>query len=345
MAKLDDVETVSRYTSPFEPILFENWILGWRELLKRLETTKCQTSLPKGVISTLNLSLYEDVLENQPDEIHSNCLEIVRLPTSLYRFKIPDQILPELEEAGSDWAFKLSTENTTLSFHLPPEHLKEKLGSQEPQKIILQSSNSIDDIETGKVISELLKKSILVTLLKHGLLYCEDTKLYYFPKNLVHKNKLPVTRPDGSKTHVFCHGKRKYWKPAKSEYYHYYIAPNFSVRRNLMKDFCVLITTKYRLTDCNDKPLESNIINSRRKHLCKGWWNYEWMNRTLAISQYLSNENGIITIGDNYSENIQISAQPMRFYSTTSINEAKVNKSGKSRQSMLDALDSSSDEE
>jgi hypothetical protein len=60
---------------------------------------------------------------------------------------------------------------------------------------------------------------------------------------------------------------------------------------------------------------------SRRKHLCKNWWNDDWLHRILAIMQFLGNGTDI-TIKDVMDSTIVISAKPNEWIVPISIDEA-----------------------
>ena len=50
---------------------------------------------------------------------------------------------------------------------------------------------------------------------------------------------------------------------------------------------------------------------TRRKHLCKNWWNEEWLNRTLAIVQFFADGADSIRIGRAPETQLVISAAPL----------------------------------
>ena len=101
----------------------------------------------------------------------------------------------------------------------------------------------------------------------------------------------------------------------------YSLAPDFFVRQDILNDFTVLIRIRVRLSDTTGKPLKGHrTIVSRRKNLCKNWWNKEWFNRTLAVSQFLA-DDGKITIGESQDSQIIIDATPLCIDVPVGINE------------------------
>ena len=70
----------------------------------------------------------------------------------------------------------------------------------------------------------------------------------------------------------------------------------------------MLIRLRLRFTDDDGELLKPKTAFSRRKHLCKQWYNDDWLHRTLATIQFLA-EDGEIRITET-GVNLSISAQP-----------------------------------
>jgi hypothetical protein len=172
------------------------------------------------------------------------------------------------------------------------------------------------------------------------LQYCPDSHLHYFPKGLLEGNRLKYTRPDGSKTFVNAVGQRKFWRPSGSEEYQYYLAPVFSVAQNLFDDFVILVRIRIRLSNTDGEALPKRTAISRRKHLCKDWWNKEWLNRVLATCQYLA-EDGKVTIGERQEEQVIINAIPFHMNAPLGVNEAVLDQLSYERSGLLTGQDDS----
>ena len=66
------------------------------------------------------------------------------------------------------------------------------------------------------------------------------------------------------------------------------------------------------ISDLDDKPLPDAESRSRRKQVCKNWWNKKWLKCQLAVLQYLSDDDGMIRFGEA-DEQICFSGETMRF--------------------------------
>jgi hypothetical protein len=347
---LTDVDTtkVAAITSPLEPISFESWAQGWNALIQKVERLGCPRGLPRDAISASRVGFTDELILNSENSeiVVSNCSRILQIPQAIYRFKISNKFAKqEIEAMQQRWAFRLNKDREVLSFHHPPPDIKHKLNISNVGSLLWRDRTFVDDIYAESLISELLRKSFFVKCSEEGLYYCPDTKLQYFPRNLVKNDNLSFTKPDGSRSRVQCCGKRKYWRPSGAEEYCYFMSPNFYIQRDLFDQFSPILSIRYRLTDADGTPLPAKKRNSRRKHLCKSWWNDAWLNRSLAVFQFLANDEGYISIGSSEKETILIQATPLKFYAAVSVDEAALRQSKNSRMEILDTLDSSSEEE
>ena len=118
----------------------------------------------------------------------------------------------------------------------------------------------------------------------------------------------------------------------------------FFVVQNLFDAFVVLVRTQIRLTDMDGVALPKRIAQSRRKHLCKSWWNNDWLNRLLAVCQFLA-EDGRVVIGGKLEEQVVINAAPLSLYAPEGINEAVLDELSYERAELLAERDDESEDE
>lgn len=318
---------------PFET----NWATGLQQLLQKLDALSCPKLLPTGRRVAAEAFLEDDVLVGETEAIVTNCLRVEKLPTTI-RFFRPKQAIPRdaLNEIKFDWAFR-SVNDKFLSFQTPPTalaayELKATGGT------LWQGIDKVEGVATTNLVSELLRKSLLVYCLQRGLHHCSVTRMHYFPLGLVPGERLKYKRADGKSTTVNATGQRTYRRGSRSDQYRYHLSPAFSVTQNLLDPYAVLVRTRVRITDLHGEPLPRYTANARRKDLCKDWWNAEWLGRILAICQYLAT-NGKIVIGTHESEQIVIDAEPLRLAAPKGINEAALEQSAYERDELSDQDD------
>ena len=314
------------------------WASGLQQLLKKLNTIECPKPLYDGKRLAVADFTGRDILSDQPEVLGSNCFPIEVLPEFILCFKADRQLESEiLERVRIEWAFRRAGKNLLLGFQKPPEWFSKEYTLELARKTSWQKEETIEGISSRNLISELVRKSLLVKCRERGLKFCSDTWLFYFPQGLVDGDRLKFTLLDGSKTWVNSTGQRTLWRPQRSEEYKYYLAPTFDVVQNLLEQMVILIRVRIRISDVSGRALTGRAVNTRRKHLCSDWWNNDWFKRVLAISQFLS-EDGKIIIGQN-EERIVISGSPLTLTAPQGINEAALDELARERKELLEILE------
>lgn len=330
------VEKMGQATRQLVFVPFEtSWAEGLRLLLNKIEAIGCPKLLPNGKGVAAGAFLEKDVLSENPETIVTNYLHIHKLPDVILRFS-PKQTIPyaEQDKMKLEWAFREVSDKLLLSFHQPPQSFVDTHGLRLVGRGSWRGSEKIEGIITRNVVSELIRKSLIVKCLQKGLEFCGVTRLHYFPFGLVEGDKIRYKWPNGKTAPINVVGERKYRRGVGDERYRYYLAPNFYVSQNLLDDFAVLVRVRVRITDTYGSPLPSRKANSRRKDLCRDWWNGEWLSRMLAICQYLA-DNGNIVIGEEESEQIIIAAEPLSLVASKGINETALDESSYEREDIL----------
>ena len=329
-------------TLKFIPFQY-NWADGLKQLLKKLESIDCPRSLPNGRRVAAEVFLGNDVRSDEKETLFSNCLRVQQIPRVIYRFKVPRQISEkELDKLRFEWSYREVDSYTFLSFHKPPASASKKYGLIEKGGAlwVAPTIKKIHGIWIPNLVSELIRKALIVKCHQKGLKYCSETEQLYFPGDPDKSNRISFTQPDGKKSNIAANGKRKH--SSGNEYLHS-LAPDFFVRQDLFDDFTVLVRIRVHLSDLEGKPLKGHrMIVSRRKHLCKNWWNREWFNRTLAVSQFLADE-GEITIGESQDAQIIIDANLLPVNAPIGINEEVLDELSRERSELIRNYDEFSD--
>ncbi|MBD2302329.1 toll/interleukin-1 receptor domain-containing protein [Nostoc sp. FACHB-190] len=323
----------------------KNWAEGLKKLLNKLEYIKCPKSLPEGAKVSLSAFLYEDAIVDETENVFSNYLTFQKIPSIIYLFEAENPSLNlEIENLNLEWSYRQIDSKKFLSFHQPPAWISEKLQLNLSRNNCWQELVNIEGISTKNLVSELLRKALIVKCHQKGLKYCFETKLQYFPQGLAKGNRLNYIKYDGSKSFVQAVGTRTYWRPAKAEEYQYHLAPTFYISQNLFNTFTLQIRIRIRLGDSSGIALDKRKAVSRRKHLCKNWWNNDWLNRIFAVCQFLADDNQII-IGDEVNEQILIHAIPTHFTAPIAIDEASIKKFKQDRLDLLNMRSGSEQED
>ena len=335
------LDSVTR-TLKFIPFQY-NWAEGLKQLLKKLESINCPKSLPNGKRIAAETFLGNDVRSEETETLFSNCFRVHQIPKVIYRFKSQAAIPKErLDTLKYEWSYRDIDPYTFLSFHNPPA------SASKEYKLIEKGGALWTDPKVEKLhriwipnlVSELIRKALIVKCHQKGLRYCPETEQLYFPRDPDRSNRISFTQPDGKKTNIAASGKRKH---LSGNEYLYSLAPDFFVRQDLFDDFTVLVRIRVRLSNTEGKPLKGHrTIVSRRKHLCKDWFNKKWFNCTLAVSQFLADE-GKITIGESRDTQIIIDATPLCINAPVGINEEGLDELSRERSELIGNHDEFSD--
>ncbi|MEW6030229.1 MAG: toll/interleukin-1 receptor domain-containing protein [Chloroflexota bacterium] len=317
-----DFSQLDKRTGSLVFIPFTNWGNGLKQLLSKLSETNCPKRFDNGSRIAASAYFGEDLLDRKPENLVLNYFSILSIPKYLRVFEAKEKIpWSELREIELDWAFRKIGSKFYFGFHVPPSSIIEKYAIREIDSVEWGSQKTIQKINSQILFTELLKKSLYVKCHQKGLEFCKDTKLYYFPLDLIKDNRLKVIKLDGTKTFVSSVGQRTY--PIGKEIYRYSLSPVFFIVHDVSNTPVVQINVRVRITDSEFRVLPVKKRQSRRKHLCHDWWNQEWLNRTLAISQFLANEEDRIVLGGE-EEKFVISSKPFILNSPISISESAI---------------------
>src|SRR6185437_4231847 len=77
-------------------------------------------------------------------------------------------------------------------------------------------------------------------------------------------------------------------------------------------------------TTLDGQPLEEKAALRRRKRICRAWWNYEWLARTLAMLQFLAGDKTSIQIGERGLQQLLISKYPLTAHMAGGIDESQL---------------------
>ena len=314
-------ESLDKYTASLEKISFvDSWQAGLNQVIEVLDSANCPKA-DGGEHFALNSFFPDEVLVNQEETIISNIFKVKKVPSTIHRFEADHQVSHSMTgNMAKRWAYRKVDDTTFLSFHFPPEQDAEEFGFKKKGGGIWEYLNDMDGIAVNNLVPELIRKELVMHCMVKGLKYCRNSSLVYFPQDLLPSDRHYFDFYDGCKSFIKLVGERKYFKPGGSERYRYHLSPSFKIFRQDNGSFAVLLRIYIRLTDLSGKCLEGRTIVSRRKHLCKNWFNDEWSKRIIGIMRFLG-PNGVIEIGESDKNKLVISSHPCCWEIPLSINE------------------------
>lgn len=273
----------------------QGWAPGLAQLFKKLDSINAPKPLSDGSKIATNSVLQEELITTKTERLHTNAIEVLQIPDAIHRFDVRRRVSPADEDViSSTWPAYFIDDSTYLSFWSPPADLQAKLGIRKAGGKLWRDADDIDGVFPLNIVSNLLKKCVQIGCLQKGLKLHAEAGLLYFPSGLIKNNRLKFASYDAEKTHVLTVGQRK----KTGSKYRYHLAPTFEVRRNMIGKFCILLKIRLLITDTAGVLLPPRQALSRRKHLCKNWWNDQWFKRAMAIMYYLADGQEVIRYGE-----------------------------------------------
>lgn len=315
-----DYQTKELAFIPFE----QNWAEGISQLLATLEATNCPRPLSNGAAAATQTLGNLGVVRSVPETVLSNCFRIKTVPGAIHAFRVKKSLDAATRRQLLDrWAFR-DVDSKLLSFHRPPADIVEPLGISAAGGWSWRDVPHIERISSRNLAMELLRKSLVVKCVERGLVRSGEKEPLSFPANFAPNDRLRFRTPDGSFSFVQSVGERSVKRAGTPVPYRYHLSPMFFVRGDLGEEFTALLKIRVHITDAKGVPLPKRTAASRRKKLCKSWWNHEWLSRTLAVAQFLAEGEDEITIGDLANEQVVVSAWPLTWEVPVSIDEASI---------------------
>jgi hypothetical protein len=315
-----DYQTKDLAFIPFE----RNWAEGIGQLLTSLEATSCPRPLPNGPAAAMQTLGNLGVVRASPETLLSNCFPVKTVPAAIHAFRAKKPITAaDRRQLLDRWAFR-DVDSKLLSFHRPPADVVDSLELTTAGGWSWRDVPHIERISSRNLAMELLRKSLVVKCVQRGLVRSGEKEPLAFPANLLPNDRLRFRTPDGSFSFVQSVGERTVKRAGTPVPYRYHLSPMFFVRSDLGGEFTALLKIRVHISDAQGKPLPKRATASRRKKLCKNWWNHEWLSRTLAVAHFMAEGEDEITIGATVDEQVVVGAWPLTWEVPVSIDEASI---------------------
>lgn len=312
---------------PFWP----SWTEGLESLLTKLESIGAPKTLNDGPQLAIRSMVQSTTVLNQPEQLISNCFEVLQIPRFVRQYQITTDVpMHRNQELRRGWACRIVSSNQILAFHDPPPDLAERHGLRFVDSFCWQESPSIHKIATRDLIVALLHGCMDRLLAAKGMAFRADRRQWYLRGGLLQNNYVPVTWPDGKRSRFLGVGTRKFPTRDGGEAYRYHLSPSFSVLQDHEDPFVLFLRNQIYLTDTKGIPLDQQKVKSRRKHLCKFWFNREWCARTLGIVQLLADQDMKIRMGPDGEQQLVIDAWPIKITAPKRIHDERVDQPDRS---------------
>lgn len=312
---------------PFWP----SWTEGLDSLLAKLESIGAPKALREGHQLAIQSMVQSTTILDEPEPLISNCFEVLQIPRFVRQYQVTsNHSTHQNQEMRRGWACRIVSPNLILAFHDPPTDLTERHGLQCVDSFAWQESPSIHEISRRDLIVGLLHGCMDRLLAAKGMAFRADRRQWYLRSGLLQNNYVPFAWPNGKRSKFLGVGERKFPTGDGGEVYRYHLSPSFSVLQDHADPFVLFLRNQIYFTDTKGIPLDQQKVKSRRKHLCRFWFNREWSARTLGIAQLLADKGMKIRMGPDGEQQLVINAWPITITAPKRISDERVGKLVKS---------------
>ena len=318
---------------------YPSWAEGLTALLKKLQSVGAPRVLDDGRRAAVASIRETSVVEEEPEELMSNCFEVLQTPRYIRKYKVERKLSRgEGRALQREWACRDVSERYVLAFEDPPSAVSARNRFECVGRDPWRDTAEVYGIDSRDLLVSLIHRCLDCLLRDVGMEYSiadepvreegrrgrrgrrnkrnprnrgKKTGQWFLPRGLLGNDRVSLTFPNGEKSWFSGVGERTYPTKDGGEVYRYHLSPSFSVLSDTIDPVVLLLRNRVYLTDTNGTPLIKQKILSRRKHLCKTWFNREWAARTLGIAQLLADGDMLIRFGPEGEQQLVISAVPI----------------------------------
>ena len=290
-----------------------SWANGLKALLKKLASIDAPRVLQDGPRIATTSIVNECTVRNKPEILVSNCFDVIQIPRFICQYIVKSRKLPRrvIRRIQREWACRDVSSRRILAFSHPPTTVKERYYLQNVGRVSWRSVRSICNIDSRVLVVSLIYKSLAHLLRTKGMSYCSFAKQWYLPRGLLENNRVVYRLPDGKKSWFKGASQRTYYSAGTREIYRYHLSFALKVTHDHGNSWILSLRNRVYLTDADGNRLEQRKVQSRRKHLCKTWFNREWCARTLGAIQLLADGDKSIRVGPEGKQQLVINAVPI----------------------------------
>lgn len=295
-----DARVPSRLSRLASADFSNSWNVGLDQVLARLVTLGIKPSLDRdrGRQIALRDYLPTRVTVSKPEPVFANVFPL-QLPKTMLVFDLR-QPLSDLEtlDLRKRWAFVQSSVSRLVAFTPPPQQAIPTLKVERIPEFLWVEIPQKEGKKTVDIAKELAWRSLECVCAQNGLKFCNDRKVFYFPRRESGEWNQPIQHVDGRWTTVQLTGERtKGWGERASRFL-YQLAPRFRPQQDVDGTWNVVVNVYIRVTTPNGAMFEGKEIGRRRKVVSRSWWNKEWLARLLGVVQALQTSEGLIEVGE-----------------------------------------------
>lgn len=300
-------------------IPFGNWSEGLAQLLKNLESAGAPKMYSPTSVATLLQST--KCVVNTPEILWSNLIPIEHIPRNLYRYEQDVSMTPFTAlQAATAWPHYRENSSVCWSFQSPPADLSSKYKFVHRGTCENWRDASGPDINFYNLGKKVINSTLFHSLLAAGLCYDHENRYLYVP-NERRFERLTFSTPTGE-SWIKPVGVRSFWTSKGRDSVRYHLSPSITAWLDFGGQDVACVRLRLYLTQLDGNPVRRSLMQSRRKKICRSWWNHEWLTRIFATLQLISSATGDIRIGNCPDEQLILGRFPMSLKADRMLQEA-----------------------
>ena len=302
-----------------------SWADGLTQLTKKLYSIDAPKVLQDGPRIAIESFYSVYAVQNESETLVSNCFQVTQIPRYIHKYEAFSKLTSNSKrQIGNKWAFHAVSPIHVLAFDDPPSSVTDLMKFRYIETESWRDKDMVFGINPRNLVVTLIHKCLNRLLSDGGMKYYRKSKTWYLPPGLLKKDRISVTFPSQNKSWFRGVGERLFPTKDGGEQYRYHISPSFSVLHNQEDPYVVFLRNRVHLTDVKGVPLDNQKSRSRRKHLCRNWFNEEWCARSLGIAQLLADEDMKIRYGRDGEQQLIINAMPFLLNASSRIQDELV---------------------
>lgn len=263
---------------------FLSWSCGLFALEAQLANGGVEKALSdESLAQAIALQAYqpEPLLIDQPEPLYANVFP-VSVPDYIWAFQLENPDV-KLDDAY-DTSWPHYRRGDYIFAFWPPKPRLSKLKSR-PYRFSWRNHPKRHHAHSLTVVKVLVKRAMFVACRRKGFDWCDDRHTFYLDEPL--KTRHGFQQVDGSFSSVTFSGHRTIGSGESKSVCHFQLGPVFRVAIDENNKVSLLLRFYVRLTNPDGSLIDKAKIPSRRKRVTKNWWNRQWLQRTVAMMQYI----------------------------------------------------------
>lgn len=270
----------------------DDWMEGWKALLKRLDSIKAPHTPEKGPqLVASGFARGARLVSASGERLFANLIRIKSFPGTLRVFQAADDMDADEWEALEDtWTFYAITKDVLVAVIPQPPEFGDRI---RPTRELLDWTKPgrfrnirIRDLAGAVIVQALARRLVRAGCQRHP--DPEFKNIFYLPEDFVENGRVECLGAEGKPIHLPIRNKVAFRRLGGNEVNFHHFA--FSVRAvyGLDQGYSIQLTPTLVFFDEQGRPVDDPGALSRLRQVRRTWDNQEWLNRILAAEHVLA---------------------------------------------------------